>query len=184
MRIVSLTILSLLASLAHAEAPDSQALEKEAASLIPPFQQQLLQTVKTAVSEGGPAQAIEACNQLAPQIAAQHSAAPWQVGRTALKVRNPDNAPDAWERQVMERFAARAAAGEPIEHLRHGEVVDNEFRYLQAIGTAQPCLGCHGERIDPTLLGLIDQRYPSDQARGFREGELRGAFSLRRALAP
>lgn len=182
MKSITLTVLSLLASLAHAEAPDTQALQEEAASLIPPFQQQLLQTVKTAIAEGGPAQAVEACNLLAPQIAAQHSEAPWQVGRTALKVRNPENAADAWERQVLERFAERAAAGEPLEQLRHGEVVGNEFRYLQAIGTAQPCLGCHGERIDPALLSLIDQRYPDDQARGFSEGDLRGAFSLRRAL--
>ena len=183
MKIASLTALSLLASLAHAEAPASKALAQEAASLIPPFKQELLQTVKTAISEGGPAQAVEACNLLAPQIAAQHSEVPWQVGRTALKVRNPDNAPDAWERQVLERFAERAAAGEPLEQLRHGEVVGNEYRYLQAIGTAQPCLGCHGERIDPQLLSLIDERYPTDQARGFSEGDLRGAFSLRRALA-
>lgn len=182
MKSITLTVLSLLASLAHAEAPDTQALQEEAASLIPPFQQQLLQTVKTAIAEGGPAQAVEACNLLAPKIAAQHSEAPWQVGRTALKVRNPENAADAWERQVLERFAERAAAGEPLEQLRHGEVVGNEFRYLQAIGTAQPCLGCHGERIDPALLSLIDQRYPDDQARGFSEGDLRGAFSLRRAL--
>lgn len=182
MKSITLTVLSLLASLSHAEAPDTQALQEEAASLIPPFQQQLLQTVKTAIAEGGPAQAVEACNLLAPQIAAQHSEAPWQVGRTALKVRNPENAADAWERQVLERFAERAAAGEPLEQLRHGEVVGNEFRYLQAIGTAQPCLGCHGERIDPALLSLIDQRYPDDQARGFSEGDLRGAFSLRRTL--
>ena len=183
MRNLTLTVLSLLASLAHAEAPDTQALQAEAASLIPPFQQQLLQTVKTAIAEGGPTQAVEACNLLAPQIAAQHSEAPWQVGRTALKVRNPDNAPDAWERQVLERFAERAASGEPLEQLHHGEVEGNEYRYLQAIGTAQPCLGCHGERIDPALLSLIDERYPTDQARGFSEGDLRGAFSLRRALA-
>lgn len=183
MKIASLATLSLLAGLAHAEAPSAEALAKEAASLIPPFQQELLQTVKTAVSEGGPAQAIEACNQLAPQIASQHSQAPWQVGRTALKVRNPDNAPDAWERKVLEQFAERAAAGEPLEQLRHGEVVGNEYRYLQAIGTGEACVGCHGKQIKPALLSLIDERYPTDQARGFSEGDLRGAFSLRRALA-
>lgn len=49
------------------------------------------------MADGGPAQAVEACQSLAPSIAAQHSQAPWTVGRTALKLRNPDNAPDAWE---------------------------------------------------------------------------------------
>lgn len=182
MKAAILTVIGLLAATAHAEAPSTQALADEAAALIPPFRDTLLSTVKKAVEEGGPAKAIDACHTLAPQIAAQHSEAPWQVGRTALKVRNPDNAPDAWERQVLESFAKRAAAGEPIEQLRHGEVVGNEYRYLQAIGTGENCLGCHGEQIKPALLTLIDERYPEDQARGFKQGDLRGAFSLRRAL--
>jgi len=55
---------------------------------------------------------------------------------------------------------------------------------MQAIGTAEACLGCHGEKIKPELLSLLDQRYPQDQARGFREGDLRGAFTLSRPLAP
>lgn len=178
-----LMLLSLLPFALHAAAAvDTAQLQSEAQALIPPFQQQLLGTVKQAVAEGGPRKAVEACNLLAPGIAEQHSKAPWQVGRTALKVRNPDNAPDAWERQVLEQFAQRAAAGEPLEQLRHGEVVNGEYRYLQAIGTAEACLGCHGTSIKPELLTLLDQRYPQDQARGFKEGDLRGAFSLRRAL--
>lgn len=53
---------------------------------------------------------------------------------------------------------------------------------MQAIGTAEACLGCHGEKIKPELVELIDRHYPQDQARGFREGDLRGAFTLSRAL--
>ncbi|MCW3150214.1 DUF3365 domain-containing protein [Stutzerimonas stutzeri] len=179
----SLMLLSLFSLGLHAApAVDTAQLQSEAAALIPPFQQQLLGTVKQAVAEGGPRKAVEACNLLAPGIAEQHSKAPWQVGRTALKVRNPDNAPDAWERQVLEQFAQRAAAGEPLDQLRHGEVVNNEYRYMQAIGTGEACLGCHGPNIKPELLSLLDQHYPEDQARGFKEGDLRGAFSLRKQL--
>ena len=76
----------------------------------------------------------------------------------------------------------RTAAGEPLEQRRHGEVVNGDYRYLQAIGTAEACLGCHGSNIKPQLLTLLDQHYPQDQARGFKEGDLRGAFSLRRPL--
>ena len=32
------------------------------------------------------------------------------------------------------------------------------------------------------LVELIDRHYPQDQAHGFREGDLRGAFTLSRAL--
>lgn len=182
MKLAHLFALSALSLSAHAEVPETDQLASEAASLIAPFQQQLMATVKQAMSEGGPVQAIEACQTLAPEIAAQHSQAPWQVGRTALKVRNPDNAPDDWEREVLEQFAARAAAGEPLDQFKHGEVVDDQYRYMQAIGTAQACLGCHGKEIKPPLLSLLDERYPEDQARGFAEGDLRGAFSLSRML--
>jgi hypothetical protein len=85
---------------------------------------------------------------------------------------------------VLEQFAQRAEAGEPIQQIKHAEVVDGQYRYMQAIGTAEGCLGCHGEKIKPELLSLLDQRYPQDQARGFREGDLRGAFTLSRPLAP
>jgi hypothetical protein len=185
MKSLSLFALGLFTLGAHAApAVDSEQLRNEAASLIPPFQQQLLGTVKQAMTDGGPVQAVEACQSLAPSIAEQHSQAPWKVGRTALKLRNPDNAPDAWERSVLEQFAQRAAAGEPIQEIRHAEVVHGQYRYMQAIGTAEACLGCHGEKVKPELLSLLDQHYPQDQARGFREGDLRGAFTLSRPLAP
>ncbi len=185
MKSLSLLALGLLTLNLHAApASDTDQLRNEAASLIPAFQQQLLATVKQAMAEGGLGQAVEACQLLAPEIALQHSQAPWQVGRTALKLRNPDNAPDAWELSVLEQFAQRSAAGEPLAQLKRDEVVDGEYRYMQAIGTAAACLGCHGPDIRPELLSLLEQRYPQDQARGFREGELRGAFSLRRALSP
>lgn len=185
MKTLSLLALGLFSLSTHAApAVDPEQLRVEAVGLIAPFQQQLLGTVKQAMADGGPAQAVEACQSLAPSIAAQHSQAPWTVGRTALKLRNPDNAPDAWERRVLEQFAQRAAAGEPVQQLSHGEVVAGEYRYMQAIGTAEACLGCHGENIKPELLQLLDKHYPQDQARGFREGDLRGAFTLSRALAP
>lgn len=180
MRIATFVLLAALGS--QAIAADSQQLAAEGAALIPPFQQQLLDTVKAAMLDGGPAKAVEACQLLAPQIAVQHSQAPWQVGRTALKVRNPNNAPDAWEHRVLEQFAARAAAGEPVAELKHAEIVDGEFRLMKAIPTGEPCLACHGQNIKPELAAVIDQRYPQDQARGFALGELRGAFTLRRAL--
>ena len=97
-----------------AQAADLAQLRGEAEALIPPFQQQLLASVQTAVATGGPAQAVEACRQLAPGIAQQHSVAPWKVGRTALRLRNPDNRPDAWEQAVLEDFQRRSQAGEAV----------------------------------------------------------------------
>lgn len=157
-------------------------LDAEAKQLIAPFAQQLQATVKQAMQAGGPVAAIEACQLMAPQIASQHSKAPWQVGRTSLKVRNPDNAADDWERNVLTRFAEQVAAGKPLAELSYGEQVGREYRYMQAIATGEPCLACHGQTLKPEVKAALAAKYPQDQATGFALGDLRGAFSLRKIL--
>ncbi|WP_322981172.1 DUF3365 domain-containing protein [Pseudomonas sp. C11] len=164
---------------AHAAAP----WQDEAAAQIPPFAEHLLGTVRQAIADGGPIAAVQACQALAPQIASEHSQQAWQLGRTSLKVRNPNNAPDAWERNVLERFAEAASAGTPIKELRYGEEVDGEYRYMQAIAVGEPCMACHGTSIKAEVQEAIDQYYPHDQARGYKVGELRGAFTLTHPLA-
>jgi len=109
------------------------------------------------------------------------------VGRTALKLRNPDNAPDAWELRVLNQFEDRKAKGEDPKKIAFGEVVDDGgvqcFRFMKAIPTAKkPCTVCHGGNIKPEIAALLDELYPNDEARGFKEGDIRGAFSLRKVL--
>lgn len=141
-----------------------------------------------ALKAGGPGTALGVCRTVAPAIAEDASKAHGlEVGRTALKVRNPDNAPDAFERRVMEGFVREIAAGADPETLEHAEVVSDggagEFRYMKAIPTAaEPCLACHGANVDPELTAQILDLYPDDAATGFEAGELRGAFTVRRTL--
>lgn len=175
--------LLLTALLACTAAYATTPWQDEAAAQIPPFAEQLLGTVRQASAEGGPTAAVQACQALAPQIAGEHSQHAWQVGRTSLKVRNPDNAPDAWERAVLERFASAAEAGTPVKELRHGEEVNGQYRYMQAIAVGEPCMACHGTAIKAEVQEAIDQYYPQDQARGYQVGELRGAFTLSRPIA-
>ena len=156
--------------------------QDEAAAQIPPFAEHLLATVRQAITDGGPVAAVQACQALAPQIASEHSQHAWQVGRTSLKVRNPENTPDAWERSVLERFAKAAAAGTPIKELRHGEEIDGQYRYMQAITVGEPCMACHGTTLKAEVQEAIDQYYPHDQARGYQVGDLRGAFTLSRPI--
>jgi hypothetical protein len=141
---------------------------------------QLMEAIKT----GGPASAIAVCATIAPELAAQLSQeSGLSVGRTALRVRNPANAPDDWERAVLQDFAAKIAAGADPKTLEHAEnVMDptgaTTFRYMKAIpmGT-NPCLTCHGVP-EPALKAEITRLYPQDQATGFKPGELRGAFTV------
>lgn len=143
---------------------------------------QLQQALRSAMQEGGPVAGIEVCKIRAPEIAGDVSGPRTEVGRTSLKVRNPDNAPDAWERRVLEDFEQRLEAGEaPADIEAFAVRRDGQRRYghwMKAIPTQGLCTACHGTNIAPEVAEAIDAAYPDDQARGFQVGELRGAFSV------
>jgi len=153
-------------------------LEAEAKARIQPFANQLLETVQEAIRAQGAPKAVEACQLMAPQIADRHSHTEWQIGRTSLKLRNPNNAPDAWEQKVLQHFQQEIAQGKPAKELSFGEVVGADYRYMQAIVVGEPCLACHGEKIDPQVRATLQEHYPQDRAVGYRVGDLRGAFTL------
>lgn len=156
----------------------------EARALVKEFASTLQGELKQAMQAGGAIQAIEVCHSRAPEIAADLSAREgWSVARTSLKQRNPDNVADAWEQGVLEQFEARKAAGEPPAQIEHSEMVAEGdgavFRYMKAIPTQQVCLACHGgDTVAPQVADKIAAFYPDDLARGYAEGDLRGAFSL------
>ncbi len=148
---------------------------------------QLKSALKTAMREGGPINAIDVCNTKAPGIANDVSnSSNMQLARTSLKTRNANNVPDTWEQSVLVAFEKRLASGEEIEKLDFAEVVssDNakEFRYMKAIPTGEICLKCHGQNIDNNVVSKLDELYPKDKARGFKKGNIRGAFTVRLPL--
>lgn len=59
------------------------------------------------------------------------------------------------------------------------ERVNGELRLMKAIPTAE---ACQGHAVESELAALIDEYYPDDQAQGFEVGDLRGAFTPRRAV--
>ncbi|MDG4597230.1 MAG: DUF3365 domain-containing protein [Candidatus Contendobacter sp.] len=144
----------------------------------------LKDTLQQAIQSGGPVNGIAVCHEKAGQIAAELGQKQGMlVGRTSLKLRNPANAPDNWELAVLKQFEARKAQGEPVDKLEFFAVIDDDqgqktFRYMKAIPTASLCLSCHGANIDPAVDAKLKELYPNDQARGFKEGDLRGAFTF------
>jgi hypothetical protein len=147
----------------------------------------LMSELSAALNEGGAAKAIGVCKNRAPDIAADVSKqSGLEVRRTALKVRNAANAPDAWEIKVLEEFRARVAKGEDPSGVEHSAIVEQAgqrtFRYMKAIPMGEPCLKCHGPELDPALQVRIREFYPKDEATGFKKGELRGAFTVRKVL--
>lgn len=168
-------------------AGDTVAHTEAARGVVKAFAGELSGRLKQAMESGGPIEAIAVCHTEAPAIAAaQSEASGWEVGRTSLRLRNPGNAPDAWELAVLEEFAARKAQGEDVTKLERAEIVEADgapsFRYMKAIPTAEMCTACHGTTVAPAVQAKLLELYPDDQATGFAVGDLRGAFTLRRPL--
>ena len=149
--------------------------------------QQLGSELKTeltsALASTGPTGAIKVCRTRAPDIAAKLSRESGAaVSRTALRVRNPANAPDDLQRAVLEQLADDLAAGHTempleaaVEINRGGKI---EHRYMRAIPMDAMCVACHGKQLAPEVASAIAKAYPEDEATGFEPGQLRGAISV------
>jgi Protein of unknown function (DUF3365) len=143
------------------------------------FGTQLMGELKQAIAAGGPVNAIGVCNIKAPEIATNLSEQyNWQIGRTSLKTRNPNNNPDDWEQAVLNQFEQRKQQGEDIAKLDYAEDTEQGFRYMKAIPTKGLCLTCHGEAIPDNVKAALAEKYPQDNATGFKAGDIRGAFSI------
>ncbi len=137
-----------------------------------------------ALKEGGPVGAIGACSTLAPELNTSITeSSTFEIARTSTRVRNPDNAPDAWEQTILEQFQNAISAGGDPKTIETFDVVTTQegqrlFRYMRPITMREPCLVCHGPNVAQDVKAEIAKYYSDDKAVGFNLGELRGAFSL------
>lgn len=166
---------------------DKEAQTKEARMVIKEFAGNLGKHMKQGLQEGGFENAIGVCNEKAPEVAAMMSEkSEWSVGRTSLKYRNPENAPDQWDEMVLKKFEEQKAAGTPISEMDYLEVVEQDgqkqVRYMKAIGLKPGCLNCHAAEIDPKVEAKLNKLYPNDKARGYEVGDIRGAFTMTKTL--
>jgi len=168
-----LLISAILATPAMAE-------PQEARQHIKGFATELKQTLVSTMKAKGPLAAIETCHISAPVIADQHSQSPWHISRSSLKVRNPDNAPNEWLIGIMNDFEKRKAQGEPVGKIEHAEQKEDGWYFVKAIPTQGPCLVCHGENIAPQVQSKLKSLYPNDQATGFKLGDIRGVFVVKK----
>ena len=159
------------------EPPRSEA-ERAAVESARAGAQRLGGTLKTrllsAMAEG-PAHAASFCASNAQGLTAEVAEATGaRVGRSSLRLRNPENAGPDWVREWLE------ARGEgPAEGVAPASgVSDGVARFVAPIAIEGPCLACHGPPadIDEGVREVIEARYPRDRATGYALGDLRGAI--------
>ena len=142
--------------------------------------QALQQRLMTTMREHGPVAAMKLCathaQDLTAGVAQEASVA---VGRSSLRLRNPDNAPSewvgAWLREQGEGPAAGVVGSSRIATAADGSRV---ARVLQPLAVKPPCLTCHGvaANLAPEITAALAESYPADRATGYVVGALRGAI--------
>ena len=180
-KLILLLILSCLSVSTMAENTTIDPRVLESRKIIKEFAGELKKELVSAMEEGGPVNAINVCNIEAPAIATSLSEKyQWDIARTSLKTRNPNNNPDDWELLVLQQFEQRKQNGENVKQLDYSEDTEQGFRYMKAIPTQGLCLACHGENIQEPLKQTLSELYPEDKAIGFKAGDIRGAFTILR----
>lgn len=187
MRTIAAALALLIAASGTAAAADNVAkLKAEGASLIKSYAGTMQNALQSAMKAGGPVTAIEVCSQQAPGIAANLSTNGWTVGRTSHRIRNLNALPDDYEKSALANFLVRLEAGEKADTLVKAEIVSEGgkkvFRMVKAIPVADVCLNCHGSDLKPPVKEALGRLYPSDIATGFKAGDIRGIFTLKKQL--
>lgn len=168
-------------------ADEYQQFSQQSKAAIKEFSGSLKGSLVAAMKSGGPVEAINVCNQVAPTIAATLSEKyGFDIARSSLKVRNASNSPDSWEKGVLNQFETRKQQGEAVKTLTFSEVTtaegDQQMRMMKAIPTGEVCLKCHGRNIAEPIKTSLAELYPDDQATGFALGDIRGAFTIRKTV--
>jgi hypothetical protein len=155
----------------NATVPDSKQTPQERAAVArDALFNELSTRLLAAMSNGGPAKAIEVCSKLAPKLAKevgeQHHVS---IGRTAIRLRNANNLPPAWAEPLLKDLPTKPVV-QDLENGRTGVL----FPILLKV----QCLTCHGpdDKIAAEIRTELTRLYPNDKATGFQEGDLRGWF--------
>ena len=164
-------------------AADSAAAVARAEPLATAVAQGLAQRLQERLAAVGPSGAVDFCATTALALTDSLAAAAdprIEVKRTTLRTRNPRNAPDPLERDALAWFdSVRTATGALPAHMVQA-ASGGEVRFYRPLVIAQFCTQCHGDpaRMDSAVVRVLRERYPADQATGYREGDFRGVLRV------
>jgi hypothetical protein len=130
-----------------------------------------------AMEAGGPVAAVRFCSEVADSLTrVAADSAGLDVKRTSRRIRNPDNAPDPFERAALDHFHAIADRGDSLPAGWVQVVSAEEMRFYAPLVVQPLCVSCHGpaDALAPELRRLLAETYPDDRAVGYQPGDLRG----------
>lgn len=175
-------VLAFLILAGTSQAFDSVAIEKgrEAARVL---NRTLRAKMLSSMEEVGPSGTLAVCHYQAQALAGEVAANQGvRVRRTSLRLRNPKNAPDPYERDLLVRLEKLHREGKLPPEVFEEQVTDGKrvYRYAKPLLVESMCLTCHGrgEEIPEGVRRELEVRYPDDGATGYRAGDFRGIVSV------
>ncbi len=98
--------------------------------------------------------------------------------QTALDYRNPKNAPDDFEKEILHKYKAGEIEGEYFKkHILNGK---ENLRYTYPLYIEKECMACHGKPyvdVKAKTYKLLKAEY-GDVAFNYKVGDLRGMLSI------
>lgn len=159
--------------------------EQRARDAIRGLGQLLQQMLGEELKRGGVEGAVRMCSENAQAVTEEFAREQGlEIRRVSVRYRNPKNRPDEFEARVL---ATWAKSGKPATHIEKVKEGGKEWlRLMEPIRLQAMCVNCHGSEAQLTdeVKAALAERYPRDQATGFKPGDLRGAFSVVVPLAP
>ncbi len=145
----------------------------------------LLQVLLEEIGKGGYQNAISVCSDMAQEITKKYYQEKYNlyIRRVSEKPRNKLNSPDQYELEILKKLDKMNKDGklpkEYFELVKEGE--RKYLRYFSPIVIQPMCLPCHGEEklLSDEIKSFLKRRYPEDKAIGYREGDFRGAVSIK-----
>jgi len=133
------------------------------------------------MKDGGVKEAVPFCNtkaiSLTDEMANKFDVT---IKRTSHLLRNENNKPNDEEVVVINNYRDLIENGKKLKPVVELDNNGNPHFYAPII-LQKKCLACHGEvGIDVTKKSdsIIESHYPKDLATGFKEGDLRGIWSI------
>ena len=161
--------------------PAPETIESEGTKAIHATAKTLKSTLMATMKSEGAITAISTCNIVAPNLA-QEQINGWKVSRTSQKIRNPDNAADAYEKHLLEEMKHQLENGAKPDELTISDMRHGQYVVAKPIMIAKPCLACHGSNIDKPVAEKLQSLYPNDHATGYSTGDFRGIFIARKPM--
>jgi hypothetical protein len=133
------------------------------------------------MKEGGVKDAVPFCNTMAYPLTEEMSEKyNVEIKRTSDKLRNDKNKPNEEENNIIDYYEKTLAANEQLEPVVEIDASGNPHFYGPII-MQKKCLACHGsigKEVSVKTDSLIKSYYSNDKAIGFKEGDLRGIWSI------